>query len=159
MDTVDRPLPRRRVLAGLLLLAPGLAACSAGSPATPAQPDPLIALAAAARADAALAAAVAATAPELADQLQPLVEARTEHAAALAAEIARLEPARASTTPVSSVAVTAPTDAAETLVQVRAAVQASGRAAAAAVLDLPADRVGLVASVAACCATYAAVLR
>ena len=41
----------------------------------------------------------------------------------------------------------------------RDAVAASQRGAAELVPDLPAERVGLVASVAACCATYAAVLR
>ena len=40
----------------------------------------------------------------------------------------------------------------------REAVAASQRGAAELVPDLPAERVGLVASVAACCATYAAVL-
>jgi hypothetical protein len=44
------------------------------------------------------------------------------------------------------------------LAQVRAAVLASGEAAATAALDLPAERVGLVASVAACCNAYAEVL-
>jgi hypothetical protein len=45
-----------------------------------------------------------------------------------------------------------------TLARVREALAASQRDAAQLVPDLPADRVGLVASVAACCATYAAVL-
>ena len=44
------------------------------------------------------------------------------------------------------------------LAQVRAASQASSDAAAALALDLPVDRVGLVGSVAACCAGYATVL-
>ena len=47
---------------------------------------------------------------------------------------------------------------AATLVALRDAVGASHRAAAQLVVDLPAHRVGLVASVAACCATYASVL-
>jgi hypothetical protein len=41
---------------------------------------------------------------------------------------------------------------------VQRAVLASGRAAGEAALGLPAERVGLVASVAACCGTYAEVL-
>ena len=45
-----------------------------------------------------------------------------------------------------------------TLARVRDAVAASQRGAAQLVPDLPAERVGLVASVAACCATYAVVL-
>ncbi|MBW0093182.1 hypothetical protein I4I77_26730 [Pseudonocardia sp. KRD-188] len=80
-------------------------------------PDPLIGLADAARSDAALAAALVAADPDLAERVNPLVDARTAHAA-------RLD------------AVTA----------------------AEAVLSLPAERVGLVASISACCATYAAVL-
>ena len=45
-----------------------------------------------------------------------------------------------------------------TLARVREAVAASQAGAAELVENLPAERVGLVASVAACCATYAAVL-
>jgi hypothetical protein len=41
---------------------------------------------------------------------------------------------------------------------VQRAVLASGRAAGEVALGLPPDRVGLVASVAACCNTYAEVL-
>jgi uncharacterized membrane-anchored protein len=44
------------------------------------------------------------------------------------------------------------------LARVRAAAAAAHRGAAELVPGLPADRVGLVASVAACCATYAGVL-
>jgi hypothetical protein len=43
-----------------------------------------------------------------------------------------------------------------TLARVREAVKASQVGAAELVENLPAERVGLVASVAACCATYAA---
>ena len=45
-----------------------------------------------------------------------------------------------------------------TLARVREAVAASQAGAAELVESLPAERVGLVASVAACCATYAALL-
>lgn len=148
-------LSRRRLLAGMLLAPPLLAGCSLGSSTKDTGPDPLIALADSARADAVLVAAVVTAAPELAERLTPLRTARTEHAAALDAEVARLAP---SATATPAPAPTAPTGTAVTPAAVQAAVLASGKAAAAAALTLPAERVGLVASVAACCATYAAVL-
>jgi hypothetical protein len=148
-------ISRRRLLAGLLLVPPAVAGCSLG-PSAPTAPDPLLALAAAARSDAALAAAAIAADPGLTDRVQPLVDARTQHAAALDAEVARLDPDRAPTTPATQPA--APTGARPGLTEVREAVLASGNAAAEAALALPAERVGLVASVAACCSAYGAVL-
>lgn len=146
-------LSRRRVLAALALAPVAVAGCALDRTAD--GPDPLLALAAAARADAALAAAVVAADPALAERVDPLVAARTEHAAALDAEIARLagEDAPAATT----AAPTAP-PVATGLADLRAAVIASGEAAAAGALALPAERVGLVASISACCVTYGAVL-
>jgi hypothetical protein len=144
-------LSRRRVLAGLLLLPPAVAGCALGSSA-PDGPDPLIALADAARADAALAAAAIAADRDLATALQPLVDARTQHAAALDAEVARLDPDRPTPSP-------APPPAGRPgRTEVQRAVLASGRAAGEVALGLPAERVGLVAAVAACCNTYAEVL-
>jgi hypothetical protein len=143
---------RRRVLAGLLLLPPAVAGCALGRAAGPDAPDPLIALADAARADAALAAAAVAADQGLATALQPLVDARTQHAAALDAEIARLDPGRPTPAP-------APPPAARPgRAEVQRAVLASGRAAGEVALGLPPERIGLVASVAACCSTYAEVL-
>jgi hypothetical protein len=165
-------LERRRVLV-LALLAPvaaaGLGACSTGATRTTKGPDPLVALADAARADAALAAAAIASNPDLTARVDPLRAARTEHAAALDAEVVRAggTPGGAAPTaaaPPSGAAsadpTVAPTGIVETvsLARVREAVAASQRGAAQLVPDLPAERVGLVASVAACCATYAAVL-
>jgi hypothetical protein len=168
-------LDRRRVLV-LALLAPvaaaGLGACGSGAARRTKDPDPLIALAEAARVDAALAAAAVAANPDLSARVEPLRAARTEHAAALDAEVVR-----AGGTP-HSAAPTAPPTApppsgpppsgttvpptgvtqAVSLARVREAVAASQRGAAQLVPDLPAERVGLVASVAACCATYVAVL-
>jgi hypothetical protein len=144
---------RRRLLAGLLLVPPAVAGCSLGSDPGSDEPDPLIALADAARADAALAAAALAADPELADALRPLADARAEHAAALDAEIARLEPDRPTPGPPPPPATPEPG-----LADVRQAVLASGRAASDVALGLPAERIGLVASVAACCSTYAEVL-
>ena len=125
---------RRRVLAGLLLLPPAVAGCALGRAAGPTEPDPLIALADAARNDAALAAAAVAATPDLADRVRPLADARTAHAAALDAEVARADPDRAAVRPTT----TPPPPA--------------------SAVTLPVDRVGLVASVAACCAAYAEVL-
>jgi hypothetical protein len=146
-------ITRRQMLAGLLLLPPALAGCSTAD--VPEGPDPLIALADAARTDAALATAAIAASPALSDRVQPLVDARTAHAAALDIEVARLDTARPSTTPTTA---PAPAHGPATLAEVRAAVLASGQAAATAALDLPVERVGLVASVAACCSAYAEVL-
>ncbi|MDT7579750.1 MAG: hypothetical protein QOK35_1014, partial [Pseudonocardiales bacterium] len=95
-------LDRRRVLI-LALLAPvaaaGLGACSTGSTRGTKGPDPLIALADAARADAALAAAAIAANPELTARVDPLRAARTEHAAALDAEVVRAGGRPSSATP------------------------------------------------------------
>src|SRR4051794_12573779 len=155
----------------LLVLTPALGACGPGTLRTPKGPDPLIALADGARADAALAAAAVAANPDLAARIDPLRAARTEHAAALDAEVVRAGGAPRSAAPTAGTAPSAPASASAdptveptgvtqsvTLARVREAVAASQRAAAQLVPDLPADRVGLVASVAACCATYAAVL-
>jgi hypothetical protein len=147
-------LTRRRVLAGALLAVPALAGCSLGGTDDP--PDPLIALADAARSDAALAGAVVAAAPNLAERVRPLADARLAHAAALDAEVSRIDPERT----VIPTPAPVPTSglAKDGLARVRSAAQAAGTAAAAAALTLPVERVGLVASVAACCATYAEVL-
>lgn len=149
-------VPRRQVLAALVLapvaLSPvALAGCAA---VRDDGPDPLIGLADAARSDAALAAALVAADPDLAERVNPLVDARTAHAARLDAEVARLAGDTAPAAPAPAPAAPAVTD----LPALRAAVTASGRTAAEAVLSLPAERVGLVASISACCATYAAVL-
>jgi hypothetical protein len=143
---------RRQVLAALLLVpaaVAGLGACSLG--AKP-QVDPLVALADQARADAALAAAAAAAQPDLAARLEPLRAARTEHAAALDAEVARQDPDAHTPGPAATPGPQV------TLGALREALQASGRSAGEVSLEAPAERVGLVASVAACCAAYAAVL-
>jgi hypothetical protein len=147
-------LTRRRLLAGALLAVPAVAGCSLGRADDP--PDPLIALADTARSDAALAAAVAAAAPDLAERVRPLADARLAHAAALDAEVARLDPER--TVVPTPAPVPATGLAKDGLDRVRSAAQAAGTAAAAAAMDLPVERVGLVASVAACCSAYAAVL-
>jgi hypothetical protein len=148
---------RRRILQLALVLpaaATVLGGCG-GQVSPDDRPDPLIALADAARADAALAEAAVAADPALAARINPLREARTEHAAALDAEVARLGGMPASAVPSAAPPTSAP---AVTLAQVREAVARSHAGAAELVEALPAERVGLVASVAACCAAYAGVL-
>jgi hypothetical protein len=142
---------RRRVLVALGLAPFALTGCGLLGGADDG-PDPLLALVAAARADAALAAAVVAAEPDLAERVDPLVAARTEHAAALDAEVRRLDPGADPPPPPPPAAAPA------TLAALRDAVAASGTAAGDAALELPAERIGLVAAVAACCTTYAAVL-
>jgi len=149
---------RRRILQmALVLPAAGtvLGGCSGLTNRPPERPDPLIALAAAARADAALAAAAVAADPSLSTRVDPLREARTEHAAALDAEVVRMGGAPRTAGAAPPTGTTAPP---ATLARVREAVAASHVGAAELVEKLPAERVGLVASVAACCATYAALL-
>jgi hypothetical protein len=163
--TADPIVGRRRILQLALVLpatATVLGGCSGVTDRRADRPDPLIALADAARADAALAAAAVAADPALAARIDPLREARTEHAAAFDAEVLRMGGApRTAAPPAASAGATPPTAAAAppvTLARVREAVEASQVGAAELVENLPAERVGLVASVAACCATYAAVL-
>jgi len=174
-------LDRRRVLR-LALALPAAAALVSGCSGVTArrkEPDPLVALADAARADAALAAAALAADPGLSARIEPLRAARAEHAAALDAEVVRVGGAPGTAAPTnvgptgapaapptgsaqaSAAAGTSPpsvTPRVVTLAQVRDALAASHRGAADLVPGLPAERVGLVASVAACCAAYAVVL-
>ncbi|NMH96067.1 hypothetical protein [Pseudonocardia acidicola] len=151
-------LPRRRLLALALLAPAGIAALSAcsGSSTGSDGPDPLIALADQAHRDTELAAAAITATPSLSTRLEPLRAARAEHAAALEAEITRLDPSRAG--PAAAAQATGNTTQRPTLTAVRDALTTSTRGAQALVATLPAERVGLVASVAACCATYVAVL-
>ncbi len=147
-----RTLTRRGLLA-VLLLGPALAACAPPRSPQAAAPDPLIALAATARADAALAAAVIAATPDLAGRVAPVRDARTQHAVALEAEVARQAGTTAPGPPRPTAATGAPTVDA-----LRRSVDAAGTAAGKVAMTADARRVGLVASVAACCTTYAAVL-
>ena len=146
-------LDRRRVLQLMLALpaaATVVAGCSGATTDRDDRPDPLVALADAARADAALAAAVIAADPTVAARIDPLRAARTEHAAALEAEIVRVGGVPNTATPSTAPAVgtarpSAPVDATgtaapapvATVARVREAVAASQRGAAELVPDLP----------------------
>ena len=138
--------------------------CSGGTTDRDDRPDPLIALADAARADAALAAAAIAADPALVTRIDPLREARTEHAAALDAEVVRMGGCRGRPSirrrpprprPRRGTADTAP--ARDPRAGAGGGRGLAGRRRGAGG-EPAAERVGLVASVAACCATYAAVL-
>ena len=79
---------------------------------------------------------------------------RTEHAAALEAEVARQAGSTATAAPPRPV----PSSGAATLDALRRSVAAAGEKAGQVALSADAHRVGLVASVAACCTTYAGLL-
>jgi hypothetical protein len=146
------PRLTRRALLTVALLGPPLAACAPARSTQAQAPDPLIALADAARADAALAAAVITAKPDLAGRVAPLRDARTEHAAALDAEVARQAGQSVTPAPPRPAAASANLDA------LRRSVAAAGESARQVALGAEARRVGLVASVAACCTTYAGLL-
>jgi hypothetical protein len=164
---VTRPRrSRRRVLAAGVaagtLLAAGpmtLAGCTTPAASTPAEPDPLESPARRAESDVALARAVADRHAALAAAAGALVADRQAHAAALRAELRRVEP---SPTAVSSAPPAAPVTAAADQAVARdalaAAVRAAQQEAAGLVSVLPGYRAALLASVAACCASHAAVL-
>lgn len=144
-------MSRRRVLtwcAALAALPPVLAACGTGSDSGPGDAERLLALADQARADAALAVAAVTADPSLAGRLEPLRAARIEHAGALDAAGGRTGPPPG------------PPPAPDTadLAGVRQAVVSSARSAAEAVPQAPANTVGLLAEVSACCTTYGRVL-
>ncbi len=146
-------LSRRRMLAacaGAVVLPAALTACTSGTGTDDADPAALLVLADQARGDAALVAAAVTADPGLSGRLEPLRAARIAHAGALDAAGGRTAP--------PPVTVTGTGQDVIDLARVRDAVTASARAAADAVAGASVTRVGLVAEVAACCATYATVL-
>ncbi|WP_226365946.1 hypothetical protein [Pseudonocardia sp. ICBG162] len=141
---------RRQVLAtaAAVVATVPLAGCSSATTRTEDAFDALLALADAARSDAALIVAAVTGDPSLAGRLEPLRAARMEHAAALDQAGGR--------TPGQIAAPATPPSG--DLAAVRDAVAGSARSAGEVVPRASALQVGLVAEVAACCATYAAVL-
>ncbi|WP_145981295.1 hypothetical protein [Pseudonocardia sp. HH130629-09] len=146
-----RVRPTRRlvlVAAAAVAATVPLAGCSRATTRTQDASDALLALADAARSDAALIVAAVTGDPSLAGRLEPLRAARMEHAAALDQAGGRTPGQIASpATPPSG-----------DLAAVRDAVAGSARSAGEVVPRASALQVGLVAEVAACCATYAAIL-
>ncbi|MGB6162600.1 MAG: hypothetical protein WBF75_08535 [Pseudonocardiaceae bacterium] len=162
---------RRRVLAAgatLLLAGPAaLVGCTLPARA-PKGPDPLESPARRAEADTALATAVAhlagVTDPALGASAKALAADRMTHAAALRAELRRARPrpaSRSGSPPVSPLPV-APLPTTLDLSSARGtlarAVRAAQDEAAELAMTLPGYRAALLASLAACCASHAALL-
>lgn len=171
--SVPRPA-RRRVLAavtgglaGLAVGAPVLAACTAWEQAPPPRPDPLGPVAHRAGRDVRLANSVALAHPALAGAAGAVAADRQAHADALWTELRRARPAGAtasaapsassSTTPAPS-PVPVPPDQTAARAALGAALRAAQHEAAAMVGPAPGHRAGLLASIAACCASHQAVL-
>ncbi|MGH3790418.1 MAG: hypothetical protein ACRDQ9_06385 [Pseudonocardiaceae bacterium] len=158
---------RRSVLAAgaattsLLLTGPvALTGCTSSARA-PEEPDPLASPARRAEADAALAAAVTRIATPtdagLAAAAGALAADRMAHAATLQAELRRIRPVPSTTAgPVAPPLVTP--DLASARATLTQAVHMARDEAAGLVDTLPGYRAALLASVAACCATHAALL-
>ncbi|MGH3764018.1 MAG: hypothetical protein ACRDS0_23650 [Pseudonocardiaceae bacterium] len=156
--------------AALVLAGPSaLTGCTASAPA-PEQPDPLESLARRAEADAAQALAAAQRVTDadagLAAAARALAADRMAHATTLRAELRRVHPNQPPSAAVSSPPVAPPSaappppgaDPAGTRSALTQAMHAAQDEAAALVLTLPGYRAALLASVAACCATHAALL-
>lgn len=151
-------LSRRALFRATLTLA--LAGAGAGalsgcsSAAQEPEIDPLVAQSALARRDAAAAVAAIAGAPEAAAALTVIADQRSEHAAALDAEIARAagpseeNPTSETATPPSIAEQDTPLP---TLDEIRALLDESHRSAADLTLELDGHRAGVLASIAASC--------
>jgi len=169
----SRPSRRRMLAAGAALLAgpATLAGCTGSAPLAPEGPDPLEPPARRAETDSALAQSVAQAAAQLGTQThaalataaRALAADRTAHAITLRAELRRARPAPtpsgaappATPPPAPPLADPDLTSARAALIQT---VHAAQDEAAGLVVTLPGYRAALLASVAACCATHAAVL-
>ncbi|MEJ2889927.1 hypothetical protein [Actinomycetospora aeridis] len=154
-------VPRRTVLRGVGAIVAVTGLVAAGC-ARDDGPDELEAPLAAARSDAAAATAAAAAFPQLAASLTPVADARRAHADALAAEVRRARPDRATAVD----AATAPTlppapppaSAAAAVSALRGSLGTARDAAGALALTTASYRCGLVTSIAASCAGQATVL-
>lgn len=144
----------------LLVAAPmALTGCTESTPPALDEPDPLERPAQRAEADVALALAVAGAHPAVAAPAVALAADRQAHATALRVELHRVRP---TTAPASSVPSTAPVvataDQAAAPDALAEAMRAAQDEAAGLVATLPGYRAALLASVAACCASHAALL-
>jgi hypothetical protein len=164
----------RRQLLGVSLAATTLAGCGVfdDKPAPPPTPDPLQPLLDEARALAAAYDRAAAAQPALSARLTPLAADHQAHAA----DLAQLIGASASASPIGASASASPigapasasaapagatveSAAADPVAALRTAELAAQKTAVAACLAAPADRAGMVGSIAACRATHAEALR
>jgi hypothetical protein len=176
----SHPSRRRMLAAGatMFVAAPAVLAGCAGSARAPESPDPLAAPARRAETDSALAQAVAQVAaqagthmkaaqthPDLATAARALAADRMAHAITLRAELRRVRPGPAASNAAPPAAPTSatplpadPPDLTGARASLTEAVRAAQDEAAGLVTTLPGYRAALLASVAACCASHAAVL-
>ncbi|MGH3938096.1 MAG: hypothetical protein ACRDTG_05585 [Pseudonocardiaceae bacterium] len=155
-----RQLLTAGVAVGTLLMAgpTALVGCASSAPPVPDEPDPLENPAQRAEHDIALALAVAGAHPAWETRAVALAADRQAHATALRGELRRVRPSPPpiSSTPTTPVTATADQTAApEALAE---AMRAAQDEAAGLVTMLPGHRAALLASVAACCASHAALL-
>lgn len=157
-SSFDRRTALRAVGAGTLG-AVALAATAACAEEPVHEPDPLATHESQARADAAAASAAIALAPQLQAALSTIAAQRTEHAQALAAEIARLVGVYGDgTIPVHKTRAPSATPApvtAPSVDQLRDQLSRSRRATAELAVTLSGYRAGLLASISAACAVHA----
>jgi hypothetical protein len=152
--------------ASLLLAGPGALTGCTSSARAPEEPDPLESPARRAEADAALATGVAQAAAHadsaLATAARALAVDRMAHATTLRAELRRVQsqpvPSNAAPPVVSPPVAPANPDLAGARAGLAQAVRAAQDEAAGLVVTLPGYRAALLASVAACCASHAALL-
>lgn len=165
---------RRVVLAGGIAIAgsgplAALAGCTPPPPPPPPPPDPFEPLIASATEHAELAEAVAAAHPSLAAAARQVAVDRRVHADALAAEVRRATPSPVTSAPSpagpssgassgGTIGSPAPVDPAAARTALLGAATNAQRQAADLVAGLPRYRAGLVASIAACCASHTVVL-
>nr|WP_314144483.1 hypothetical protein [uncultured Rhodococcus sp.] len=161
--TVPFALSRRGLfrLAGVAALSAatvsGVAACSQETISGPAL-DTLTAQLRAARADAADATAAATVIADYAAALGIVAAQRSEHADALATEIARATGASTDTSSVTATTTPAPTTPPPDLAAVREMLTASARSAADAARNESGYRAGLLGSISASCTVSALVV-
>lgn len=165
MSSVIAPPASRRTVLTAIAVGPlaGVVACT-GEPPPPPPPDPFEPLIAAAAAHAELADAVAAAYPDLAGAARQVAADRRVHADALSAEVRRATPSPVSSASPAgarvggSIGSSALADKASAKTALLQASVSAQRQAAELVTALPRYRAGLVASVAASCASHAVVL-
>lgn len=161
--SASRPTRRRVLGAGArgsaAVLLGGAALVSCTQPRTPPQPDPLESVARHAAADVALATAIAAAHPALAEAATAVATDRRAHAEAVRGELRRVTPTPSpSSTPTVPADLPVADDPAAARRELDGALRTAQHGAAVLVESAPGHRAGLLASIAACCASHLAVL-
>ena len=142
-----------RASLGALVAVPLAAVAGCTSDAGQKAPDPLEPLARQARQDAADANAIATALPDLAGPATAVAKGRTEHAAALQAEIDRLNPPPSGQKPPAATPAAAPQSTSAAKKKLQGAMTKGRQQAAALVASVPRNRAGLLGSVSAGCAS------